>query len=47
MNWKTKQYHTVGTFQKYNRIIAEIVKSIPLTHKYMTAHFLVLEQTVK
>jgi hypothetical protein len=32
---KTKKYHTVRT------------KSISLTHKYMTAHFSVLEQTLE
>jgi hypothetical protein len=34
---KNKKYHTVGT--KSNRKIVERGKLIPLTHKYMTAHF--------
>ena len=36
---KNKKYHTVRTFPKSNRKIVERGKLIPLTHKYMTAHF--------
>jgi hypothetical protein len=35
---KKKTYHNVGTFPISNRKFVELeVKSIPLTHKYMTA----------
>jgi len=36
---KTKKCHIIGIASKYNRKIVETeAESIPLTHKYMTAH---------
>ena len=36
---KDKKYHTVGTNQKSKIKIVERPQSIPVTDKYMTAHF--------
>jgi hypothetical protein len=36
---QNKEYNTVGTFLKSQRKYYEEAKFIPLTHKYMTAHF--------
>jgi hypothetical protein len=36
---KNEKYHTVRTFPKSYRKLQKEAKSIPLTHKYMTAHF--------
>jgi hypothetical protein len=45
---KNNKYYTAGTIPKSNRKIAEReVKSIPLTHKYMTIHFPGLLQAFK
>jgi len=37
------KYQTVGTIPKSNRQIVD-AKSIPITHMYMTAHFICLVQ---
>jgi len=45
---KEKKYHTVGTVPKFYRKIVETdVKSISLTHKYMTGQFPGLTQTLQ
>jgi len=44
---KNKKYHTAGRFPKSNRKIVKEAKSIPLTHKYMTAHFPDLVQALQ
>ena len=47
---KTKKYHTVRTVLKSNIKIVkkkEEAKLIPLTHIYMTAHFLGMVQALK
>jgi len=36
---KTKKHYTFGTFPKFNKQNRKKANSIPLTHKYMTAHF--------
>jgi len=36
---KNKNYHTVGTIPTSNIKTVGRGKGIPLTHKYMTAHF--------
>ena len=36
---KNTKYHTVGTFPNPIEISSKEANSIPLTHKYMTAHF--------
>ena len=41
------KYHTVGTIPKSNIKVVERKKSISLTHKFMTAHFLGLVQTLQ
>jgi hypothetical protein len=43
-----KNYHPVGTVPKSNeQIIEKEVKSLPLTHIYMTTHFPGLEQALQ
>ena len=38
---KNKKYHIIGTVPLYNRKLVETeAKSISLTNKYMTAHFI-------
>ena len=37
IKWKIKKYHTVGTILKSK--LQKEATSIPLTHKYMAAHF--------
>ena len=40
MKTNTNMYHTVGIIPKSNiKIQKNVAKLIPLTHKYMTAHF--------
>ena len=41
---KNKTYPTVGTIPKSNIEIVKKCKSTPITHKNITAHFLVLVQ---
>ena len=41
---KSTKFHTVRAIPKYNRKITERYQIVPLTHKYMTAHFLDLVQ---
>ena len=42
---KNKKYNSVGKIQKSN--IKIVAQSIPLTHKYKTAHFPGLVQTLQ
>jgi len=44
---KNIRYHTVGTVPKSNRKSQKEETSTPLTHKYMTTHFLGLVQALQ
>ena len=43
---KNKEYHTVGTVPKSNRLIVEVTL-IPLRHIYMNVHFPGFAQTLQ
>jgi len=47
INWKTKNITPSEQFQNQIEISQKEAKSIPLIHKYMTAHFPSLIQTLQ